>query len=105
MQEEQFCEIILILDQWFRRRCHLKYFLSGNLAALVFVGAELFSCLGRGHYCKPSCEVILNLDLWFRKRCCLKKKVTDEQTHDTRRPIRIAHLGSGELTKMATQIG
>ena len=26
MQEEQFCQIILILDQWFRRRCHLKYF-------------------------------------------------------------------------------
>ena len=42
MQEEQFCEIIKILDQWFRRRCHLKYFLSGALAALVSVGAELF---------------------------------------------------------------
>ena len=41
MQEEQFCEIILILDQWFRRRCHLKYFLSGALVALVLVGAEL----------------------------------------------------------------
>ena len=25
--EEQFCEIILNLDQWFRRRCHLKMFL------------------------------------------------------------------------------
>ena len=23
-REEQFCEIILNLDQWFRRRCHLK---------------------------------------------------------------------------------
>ena len=42
MQEELFCEIILILDQWFRRRCHLKYFLSGALAALVLVGAKLF---------------------------------------------------------------
>ena len=42
MQEEQFCEIILILDLWFRRRCHFKYFLSGALAALVFIGAELF---------------------------------------------------------------
>ena len=42
MQAEQFCEIILILDLWLRRRCHLKYFLSGALAALVFVGAELF---------------------------------------------------------------
>ena len=42
MQEEQFCEIISILDKWFRRRCHLKYFLSGALVALVLVGAELF---------------------------------------------------------------
>ena len=26
-QEEQFCEIVLNLDQWFRRRCLLKIFL------------------------------------------------------------------------------
>ena len=35
--EEQFCEIILNLGQWFR--CCLKYFLSGALAVL-FGGAE-----------------------------------------------------------------
>ena len=40
-QEEQFCEIILNLDQCFRR-CHLKDSLSGALAALLFSGAELF---------------------------------------------------------------
>ena len=34
-------KIILNLDQWFRR-CHLKYFLSEALAALVFSGAEQF---------------------------------------------------------------
>ena len=42
--EEQFWEItfcILNLDQWFRR-CHLKDFLSGALAALLFSGAEPF---------------------------------------------------------------
>ena len=39
--EEQFCEIILNLDQWFRR-CHLKDFLSGALAALLFGGVEPF---------------------------------------------------------------
>ena len=39
--EEQFCEIILILGQWFRRCC-LKDFLSGALAALLFSGAEPF---------------------------------------------------------------
>ena len=26
-QEEQSCEIILNLDQWFRRKCHLEVFL------------------------------------------------------------------------------
>ena len=41
-QEEQFCEMILNLDQWLRRRCHLKYFLSGNLVALMFGGVGPF---------------------------------------------------------------
>ena len=40
--EEQFCESILNLDLWYKRRCCLKDFLSGALAALVFSGAELF---------------------------------------------------------------
>ena len=33
--EEQFVEIILNLGQWFRRRCHLKDFLSRALAAPI----------------------------------------------------------------------
>ena len=37
--EEQFSEFILNLDVWFRR-CRLKDFLSGALAALVFSGVE-----------------------------------------------------------------
>ena len=40
--EEQFCEIILNLGQWFRSRCCLKDFLSGALVALLFGGAKLF---------------------------------------------------------------
>ena len=40
--EEQFCEIILNLGQWFRRRCCLKDFLSGALPALLFRGVEAF---------------------------------------------------------------
>ena len=40
--EEQFCEIILNLGQRFRRRCRLKDFLSGALAALLFGGVEPF---------------------------------------------------------------
>ena len=34
--EEQFSEIILNLGQWFKKRCHLKDFLSGALVALLF---------------------------------------------------------------------
>ena len=37
--EKQFCEIVLKLGQWFRRRCCLKDFLSGALVAL-FVRRE-----------------------------------------------------------------
>ena len=37
--EEQFCEIILNLGQWFR--CRLKDFLSGALAALLIIYAIL----------------------------------------------------------------
>ena len=40
--EEQFYEIILNLGQWFRRRCCLKDFLSGALAANLFGVAEPF---------------------------------------------------------------
>ena len=47
--EEQFCEIILNLDQWFRRRCRLKIFLiwsssgpfvqqSGTICAILVEG-------------------------------------------------------------------
>ena len=39
--QEQFCEIILNLGQWFMR-CRLKDILSGILAALLFCGAKLF---------------------------------------------------------------
>ena len=39
--EEQFCVIILNLGQQFKR-CHLKDFLSGALAALLFDGVEPF---------------------------------------------------------------
>ena len=39
--EEQFSEIILKLNQWFRR-CHLRFFLSRALAAHLFGGVESF---------------------------------------------------------------
>ena len=59
--EEQFCEIILNLDQWFRRRCHLKDvkdFLSGALAALLFRRTEHLCNFESGHHREHSCEFI-----------------------------------------------
>ena len=50
--EEQFCEINLNLDQWFRD------FLPGALAALLLGGAEPFVQFERGHHGEHSCEVI-----------------------------------------------
>ena len=40
--KEQFCEIILNLGKWFRRRCCLTDFLSEALVSLLFGGAEPF---------------------------------------------------------------
>ena len=49
-KEEQFCGIILNLYQWFKRRCLLKIFSSGALAAHLFSRAEPFVQFDRGHY-------------------------------------------------------
>ena len=68
--EEQFCEIILNLGQWFRRCC-LKDFLSGALAALLFGGGNNLCNFKRGHH-RHSCEVIWNLDQWFKEEMSFK---------------------------------
>ena len=71
--EEQFCEIILNLDQWFRRRCLLKIFPIWSFGTILFSGAK--TCLpyfGRGYQEEQFCEIILKLDQWFRRRCLLK---------------------------------
>ena len=47
--EDQFCEIILNLDQWFRSCC-LKNFLSRALAALMLSGGEHFMQFCKGEY-------------------------------------------------------
>ena len=41
--EKQFCEIILLLDQWFRRKCHLKVFLIWSSGSL-FVQRSVTIC-------------------------------------------------------------
>ena len=50
--EKQFCELIMNLDQWFRRCC-LKCFLSGALVARLFSGAEPFMQFKTNHNSSP----------------------------------------------------
>ena len=79
LHEEHFCEIILHLDQWFRRKSH---FSSEALVTPVFSLAKLpipfpveqnhLCNFGRSHHEEQFCEIILNLDQWFRRRCRLK---------------------------------
>ena len=47
-QEEQFCLIILNWDKWFRKRCNLKDFLSGALAAPVQWSGTICAILKEG---------------------------------------------------------
>ena len=72
-QEEHFCEIILNLDRWFRRRCILKIFLSWSSCGF-FAQRRKISCsnFGREYQEDQFCEIILNLERWFRRRCRLK---------------------------------
>ena len=67
--EERFCEIILNLDQWFRRKCRLKVFLIWSSGS-PFVHRSVTIC-AIGYYEEQCCEIILNLGQWFR-RCHLK---------------------------------
>ena len=60
--EENFCEIILNLDQWFRRTCCLKYFLSRALAVMLYrAERNHLGNFGRGPIEEHSCEIILKL--------------------------------------------
>ena len=71
--EEQFSEIILNLDQWFRRICRLEVFLIW-ISGSPFVQRSVTICanFARGHYEEQFCGIILNLGQWFRRRCRLK---------------------------------
>ena len=59
--EEQFCEIILNLDLWYRKRCCFGPFFSE---------AEPFVHFNRGYPEKRFSEIILNLDLQLKRRSC-----------------------------------
>ena len=61
--EEVFCEIILNLDQRFRRKCRFKVFFFYMELWQPFCSEECnhLCYFGRGYYEKQFCEIILNL--------------------------------------------
>ena len=63
--EEHFFEIILNLDQLFRRRGHLKIFFISNSFGGLFV--QCFQTnYGSRPYTAHFCETVLNLEQWLR---------------------------------------
>ena len=80
--ENQFCEIILNLGQWFtmiqyiklESIVHFNRFTETQLLWQLFCSVEgnhLYN-FGRRHHEEQFCEIILKLDQWFRRKCCLK---------------------------------
>ena len=68
--EEQFCEIILNLDQWFRR-C-FKDISYVELWQPFHSVERIHLCnSGRGLHEDQFCKIVLNLDQWLRRRCRL----------------------------------
>ena len=68
--EEQFCEIISNLDQWFKRRCLLNIFIIWSSGG-PFVQRRATICAILVEGIKRNSKIILNLDQWFR-RCLLE---------------------------------
>ena len=67
---EQFCEIILNLDQWLITRCLLKILLIWSSGGPFVQWMEtICAILEDGYYEEQFCEIILNLGQWFRRRC------------------------------------
>ena len=56
--EEQFCEIILNLDQWLRRKYCSKIFLIDSLVDFFSVEWNHLCNFGRGCYEEQFCEII-----------------------------------------------
>ena len=70
--KEHFCEIILKLGHWPRRRCRLKVFLFFSFGGhFVQRSRTIFAILEEGHPRNIS-EIILKLGHWPRRRCHLK---------------------------------
>ena len=61
---EGLMEIILILDQWLRRRCHFEIFLIFIWQPSYSRDRKNLSNFRTGHYQEHSYEIILNFDQW-----------------------------------------
>ena len=72
------CEIILNLDQWFRRKYCLNTFYLQLWQPFCSLEQKHLDNFGRGPQEEHLCEVILNLAQWFR-RCRLKNKFTHDR--------------------------
>ena len=69
--EEQFCEIILNLDQWFGR-CRLKIFLIWSSGGSFVQWSETNCAILVEGIKRNNSVIFFNLDQWFRSRCLLK---------------------------------
>ena len=70
--EEHFCEMILNLEHWFRRRCRLKIILIWSSDGhFVQLSGTIGAMFVNGHNEKQFFARILNFDQWFRRRCRL----------------------------------
>ena len=64
--EDQFCEIVLNLDQWIRRSCHLKTFLIYS-SGCPFIWPSGTFCVILVEAIMGNNSVKLKLDRWFRR--------------------------------------
>ena len=77
--EEQFSEIIFNLDQWFSRRCRLKYFYLELWRPSCSVEWNHLCNFERGHHGEHSCY--MKFEIVVQKEMSFKEKVyrrTDE---------------------------
>ena len=66
--EEQFCEIILNLDPWFRGKYLIKIFLIWSFWRPICSAGQNYLCnFGTGYQEEQFCEIILNLAQWFSR--------------------------------------
>ena len=69
---KHFCENILNLQLWFRRKCRLKIFLIYDSGSPFVKQSKTICAIVVKDYEKHFCEIIFDLDQCFRRRCRLR---------------------------------